>query len=365
MRVYWLVAILAFIIQFVRVKDDKQYWWRTVISFIPLFLFMALRLDYGYDESGYHEFFDRVHHAQNIYSVNDHMEYGYVILNKIMPNYQILIAFTSFITCWAYSYLVYRFVPQKYSWLAVLLLFLNPGITVFFMISGIRNGIAASLLILGCYYIERKKIIPYVLLGAVAMSIHTSALLMFALCYFVGTNKSIEKREMLIWIGVILFAATASLSAIANGLMPVIEIFMGKYVEQVEGTAEIADERGFIGALVGIAFAVSILYYNMTETNAKKHGAVALFEHNSLMKYKLALIYAASFSIGMLGARMEQYMIYYFITAVVGIFAYSKNIVLKYGLLLIVLYFFWTTYKDWIGNPFFKYQIYTSILGDF
>ena len=159
MRVYWLVAFWAFLVQFFPVKSDKQYWWRTVITFIPLFLFMGLRKDYGIDEGVYHVFFDAVHRAKNIFTVSDHMEVGYAVLNKIMPTYQILVAFSSFLTCWAYSYLIYRFIPKNYSWLAIVLLFLNPSITVYFMISGIRNGLAASILILSCYYIEKRKLI--------------------------------------------------------------------------------------------------------------------------------------------------------------------------------------------------------------
>lgn len=364
MKVYFFVFVLAFLAQFIHVRNSKQYWWRTVCSFIPLFLFLALREDYGVDEAGYHAFFDGVHSASNIFIVNDHMEPGYAILNKIMPTFQSLIAICSFITCWAYSYLIYRFVPQNYSWLAVILIFMVPSQAVFFMISGLRNGLAASLLILGSYFLERRKLLFYAIMAGVAMSIHTSALVMFVLCYLIGHNSLLTKRGLIAWTVVLLFAATTSLSSLTDQVMPIIEFATGRYVEQLEELSAIADERGFLGSLVGLIFAAGIFYYQLAVAH-KRTSKYPPQEIETLYKYKLGLIYAASFTLGILGGRSGQYMIYFFIVTVTCIFAYTKNQIFKYGYLLLVTYFFWTLFKMWMSNPLFKYSIYTSIIGDF
>lgn len=360
MKVYFLVFVLTLLAQFIHVRNSKQYWWRTVCSFIPLFLFLALREDYGVDEDGYHAFFDGVHVFGNIFTVNEHMEPGYAILNKIMPTYQSLIAFISFINCWALSFLIYRFVPAKYSWLTILLLFLTPSTTIFFMISGIRNGLAASILILSTYFLlgEKRKLMLYVLLGIVATSIHTSALAMFVVMYLLSYGSEISSRGVVIWMVVMMMASFASLSSMANTFMPVIEMFMGRYVEQVEGLAEIADERGMIGALAGIVLAAGILYF----LNNNKNTAIV---KDNYSKYKWALFYCFSFTLGILGGRMGQYTIYYFIVATTCLFAYWTKPVLKYGYLIIVLYFFRLTFMGWISNPYFKYWTYSSILGEF
>lgn len=361
MKIYFLVFLLTLLAQFIPVKDSKQYWWRTVCSFIPLFLFMALRRDYGVDESGYHYFFDCVHKVswQKIYMVNDHMESGYAVLNKIMPSYQSLIVLISFINCWALSFLIYRFVPYSYSWLAILLLFMTSPTTIFFMISGIRNGLAASLLILSTYYLvgQKRRIVPFVIVGIIATSVHTSALAMFAVTFLLSYRPSISSREMRLWIVAMILASFASLSSLANTLMPIIEMFTGRYVEQVEEMAEIADERGFMGALAGIVLATGILIF------LKGNGGSIAKDY--FAKYKWALFYCFSFTLGMLGGRMGQYMIYYFIVASTCLFAYWNKPVFKYGYLIIVLYFFRLTFMDWISNPLFKYWTYTSVLGDF
>lgn len=366
MRVYFIVFVLTFLAQFFQVKSDKQYWWRTVLSFIPLFLFMALRKDFGSDDDDYHMFYNGVHQASNIFAVNEHMEAGYAILNKIMPTYQSLIVLSSFLTSWAYVFLIYRYVPKRYSWLAVLLLFSAPSMTVFFMISGIRNGIAASLLVLSCYYIEKRKILPFIILTAVAMSIHTSALAIFTLCYLLGQNKLITKNQMWIWISVMVVLALASLASIVQNVLPVIDLFMDQYVGQVEGMAEIADERGFMGALTGIVFGVGLLLYLIQMEKYTKRSPELAQEMGSL-KYKYGLLFAVSFTIGILGGRMGQYWIYFFIVSVVGMVAYWNNKVFKYGFLLLVLYFFRILYVSFVSNPDFLiyYKTYTSVLGSF
>lgn len=366
MRVYFIVFVLTFLAQFFPVKSDKQYWWRTALSFIPLFLFMALRKDFGSDDDAYHWFFIWVHQASNIFAVNDHFEAGYAILNKIMPTYQSLIVLSSFLATWAYSFIIYRYVPKRYSWLAVLLLFSVPSMTVFFMISGIRNGITASLLILSCYYIEKRKLFPFIILTIVAMSIHTSALAIFTICYLLGQNKLITKNQMLIWLLVMVILALASLASIVQNTLPVIELFMDQYVGQVEGMAEIADERGFMGALVGIVFGIGILLYLFQMEKYTKRSPELAQEMGSL-KYKYGLLFAVSFTIGILGGRMGQYWIYFFIVSVVGMVAYWNNKVFKYGFLLLVLFYFRILYISFVSNPDFYiyYKTYNSVLGSF
>lgn len=317
------------------------------------------------DDTGYQWFFYSVHQASDIFAVNDHMEPGYAILNKIMPTYQSLIVLSSFLTVWAYSFLIYRYVPRRFSWLAVLLIFSAPSLTIFFMISGIRNGMAASIFILSCYYIEQRKIIPVAILTAIAMSIHTSALAVFSICFLLGTNKPINKKQMIAWLAVMVSLAFASLAVLANTAMPVIKLFMDQYVGQVEGMAEIADERGFLGALVGLVFGAGILFYlfMMEQSTASR----AMTEELGSLKYKYGLLLAVSFTLGVLGGRMTQYWIYFFIVAVTSMVAYWKKPLYKYGFLLLVLYSFWITYIGWTSHPDFMscYQTYTSILGDF
>jgi len=364
MIVYFLVCILVFIAQFAKVKDDKQYMWRTLISFIPLFLFMALRKDYGMDDREYHEFYDQIQISSNIFDVNLHMGVGYALLNKIMPSYQMLIATISALVVWSYCFVIYKYVPRRYSWLAILLILGAPSLTVFFSISGLRNAIAAALAILSTPLIVNRKWWWVIAIAALAMSFHQSAFVVFVANYFVGTNLPMKKKNMIVWLSLFGFFSLGSLSKIADGFLPIVDLFMNNYVSQVEGFVDVADDRGFIGILAGISLGGGILLYLMTMGKGK-YLPSKLMEELSSEKYKFALLFAASFTMGVLGGRMVYYWIYFFAVAVTCMVVYWKNPFFKIFYLLIVLYYYRVTYVSWVNNPDFPFYTYESLLGSF
>ena len=49
MTAYWIVFAIMFLLQFIKVNTPKEYLWRLIISFIPLFIFAAFRVNFGYD----------------------------------------------------------------------------------------------------------------------------------------------------------------------------------------------------------------------------------------------------------------------------------------------------------------------------
>ena len=364
MKVYFLICIIKFFAQFIKANDDKQYLSRTIISFIPLFLFMALRKDYGMDDSAYHEYYNLVQQSNNIFDVNDHMGVGYAIFNKIMPSYQLLIAVISALVVWSYIYVIYKYVPRNYSWLAVLLILGAPSLTVFFSISALRNAIAAALAILSTPLIVKRKWWWVIAIGALAMTFHQSAFVIFSACYLVGNNKPMNKKMMIAWGAVLALFGLGSLSTLAEKALPIVGIFMNDYVYQAEGLAEMADERGITGTLAGLAFGGGILVYLLLMGNDKWLTKSMSAELGS-EKYKFALLFSASFTLGMLGGRMVQYWIYFFAVAVTCMVAYWKNPVYKIGYLLLVLFYYRITYTTWVNSLYFPFNEYTSILGNF
>ena len=364
MKVYFLVCIITFLAQFVTVKDDKQYLKRTIISFIPLFLFMALRKDYGVDDDAYHEYYNLIQRTDNIFSVNEHMGVGYAIFNKIMPSYQLLIAVISALVVWSYVYVIYKYVPKNFSWLAVLLILGAPSLTVFFAISGLRNAIAAAMAILSTPLIVKRKWWWVIAIGALAMTFHQSAFVIFSACYLVGNNKPLNKKMMVAWGIVLVVFGLGSLSTMAQDALPIVDFFMSNYVHQVEGLAEVADERGITGTLAGLTFGGGILAYLLLMGNDKRLTK-SMSEELGSEKYKFALLFAASFTLGMLGGRMVQYWIYFFAVAVTCMVAYWKNPAYKVVYLLLVLFYYRVTYMSWVNSLYFPYYEYSSILGNF
>ena len=94
----------------------------------------------------------------------------------------------------------------------------------FFSITGVRQTIATTLVVLiGDRYIKERKLFPFIIITIVASSIHASALV-FLPFYFLS-NIKINKKNGLIWIGLIV------LSVVARGALKEFFIRLSGYEE--------------------------------------------------------------------------------------------------------------------------------------
>jgi len=154
MTAYYLVFLLTLLIQLHPVKSNADYKKRLFFTFLPLFLFGALRVDFGNDYLGYEHYYYSVHSFSELFNIDKHMEKGYALLNLVMPSFRSLLVLTSLLMCFSYATLFYKFVQPKYNWLAILLLFLSGDKTIFFVLASMRNGMTVSLLILSLSFIQ-------------------------------------------------------------------------------------------------------------------------------------------------------------------------------------------------------------------
>lgn len=90
-------------VQFIRIKTERAYLYRWVLTFFFLFIYGSSRIDCN-DYEPYELFFEEVHYYEDILSVNNHMEIGFTYLNYILPTYRVLIIFCSFITCFSFAF---------------------------------------------------------------------------------------------------------------------------------------------------------------------------------------------------------------------------------------------------------------------
>ena len=114
MLAYLYVVIITFLILSIPTKSERGYQAKLICSFIPIFLFGALRVNFGFDYEAYEWQFHNVHSYSDWINVNEHSELGYLILQKIIPNWRLHIFFQSFLVCIAYFILFYKYIPKKY-----------------------------------------------------------------------------------------------------------------------------------------------------------------------------------------------------------------------------------------------------------
>lgn len=380
MKVYFIVFFLALMMSVVLpAKTDKQWRWKLFFTFLPLFLFAAIRVDFGNDYSAYEFLFDEIHGISKfMYNEKLHGEIGYQYLCYIMPSYRSILILNAFILCFALAVFIYINIPKKYLWLAILLIFLNAEKNIYGNLVGIRNGLVVTGFILGIGLIQNRKIILFGLLTALLSTFHTSALLFMPLAYLVGRTTKITRTEVLIWIGVVVVLLVFSVSGLMNLIAPFISQYFDRYEYYLE---DMEAHRGIL--LTGASLVLIVLIFILYD----KEKNILTGKQNSLIR--LGLLYVVSAFLGSLAVRANYFYDMFFIGTVVVLLANSNRdtIWLKnnrgsrivvllsnssrditsiaLATLSVLMSFYslilWMTCKWVAGNPL--YYVYTSIIG--
>lgn len=352
MEIYYTIFIVTLFIQFIP-EDIVSYKWKLVLTFIPLLIFGCLRCDFGNDYAVYKATYERIQIVTNIFSVDKRLEFGYMLLNKTMPSFRALLILTTSLTCVAFWFIFYRYIPSRYSWFGIALLFLSGDISVFFMLSGIRNSIAISLLLLSTYFIEKRKPFFYFSIMLLASTFHTSAFLFFPITYLFGSVKPFTYRSFVIWASVLAFLIIIPLDRIIDGVMPFVSHNFDRYSTYVDKANKIGDTRSLLilSSVIIMGFS-NLLFLKNTELKKRE-----------LMMNRLALLFIYSYLLGSLNMRCSQYLILFFIVGSCNLLSRYENKNLRYFYTVFILLFLgYAFFVVWQGNPNFPYKVYHSIL---
>ncbi len=208
MLVYFsLLAIILFICAFPSYNPEKNNI-KLFFCILLIFLFMALRVDYGGDYSSYEEYYNYFHTGGSI--ATNTVEMGFYWLSYIMPSYRMLLVFISILFCGALYFLFRHYIPVRYWAFAFFILFISKSMLIGNM-SGIRNSIAVSAFIYGLYFLENGYKLRYILLMIGASFFHTSALI-FLPAIFITPSKLSKIEITLIIVIIISFSLVSAIS---------------------------------------------------------------------------------------------------------------------------------------------------------
>ena len=194
-------TLLAFFARF------KHYSILLALAFILITVFLSLGYEWGNDVPEYNGFYDSCINSRtglfdffNYSELSSKSEFGWVFINLLCQSFgfygmrAILFCFENFI--------IYRFIKRNVSsdwyWLAVFVYVFNP----YFMIlssSMMRQWLAMCLVILGLEFIEKKKWLVYILLVLIAATIHRSSLVCLPMIFLPKFFKYEFKSQVLIW----------------------------------------------------------------------------------------------------------------------------------------------------------------------
>ena len=180
-----MISVLFFntiAVFFAWLESSGRYKHGLKLSLFTVFLFLALRYDYGNDYMGYLNFFlnQSASKFANVY--NYAFEPGWDFLNLLFKPFGFFAmqAMLAVATC----IVLYRFIkiycPIKYYWFAVFYYVFQP-FQMLVLSSAMRQAVAGLLFILAIDFILKKKVIRYLIIIFIATLFHKTAFFLFPL----------------------------------------------------------------------------------------------------------------------------------------------------------------------------------------
>lgn len=358
MKIYFIIMFVTLVLQLVLPANNrKEHLRKCILSFVPFFIYAAIRVNFGPDYSSYEQFFDYMQNTsiEDYDTSKEHMEIGFAYLNTIIPSFRILLVLESLLVASTFVFVFYKYIPPKYGWLGVVILFLTGNNSIFFELVAMRNGTVVCMLLLSLPLIinrDWKKLVP---VTALAWTIHSSAALFFPLAYIVANPNPINKRRVYLWIGVLLVFLLSTTSGIIDIITPVVLIANDSYEGVLNVISDVDNGTGAIASGFSLVLSFLILYghYHDKEKYTRSENVIL----------SLSLLFALSYLLGPLNTRVSQYFVLPFVTAVTIVTNKSSQGKYKFALIgLTLIYVTYSFYYIWVlNNPYFVYQQYHCI----
>lgn len=196
MSVAITVSLFAVILAYFGKYDVKGLFF----AFFVIFVFQALRFDYGPDYMEYLAMFKEINgnivslgSISSLYDITRGHEIGWVIINilcKPIGFFGLIIVLAAFENWVIYSF-VKKYVPHNMYWVAVACYALSSTLFLISACSMLRQWLAIILFLIAFQYIEKRDPLKYCLIIAVAITIHTSAFILLPF-YFVTKIPQIK-----------------------------------------------------------------------------------------------------------------------------------------------------------------------------
>lgn len=266
------------------------------LSFLLVFLFLALRYDYGNDYISYLTIFEEISGA----AISDYdptegdREIGWFILNRLFSGlgFFSMVAALAIFNCYVYFRFIRKYVPTKYYWFAVFLYVVFPD-NMLIQLSAMRQAVAISLFLLGIEFIINRKAIYFLACVALASLFHTTALVLLP-AYFLGGKRIIFGKGVVL----ILVATYVSMLLLYTYLTPLVTWVMGLFGDRYQ----VYEDQGVIGTGLGFVFFGVYLALLLFYHDRQRHANQVLF------RIAMVSVYLLPFSISFLMlARVGYY----------------------------------------------------------
>lgn len=286
--IYFIIC-LYFIVGYKYKISASKY---LLFPFFLIFLFGALRVDFGADYGAYERIFNNTHDFFN--TSEERIELGYKYLNKILPSFRSLLFVTSFFTCYTLYYFFKSNIKNGYLIVFFILFFSNSLLIT--QLTGLRSAIACNIFIFSLYSLVNRKLHLYITFLLIGFLFHRSILFLFPLYFVVKPTVLSKFRSVLL---ILFLFILGIVTRFFNGLNGIINLLVGKYFSYYELYLEnsLIDGTDSINIFVIfkwllIAFFIWVTIFSIYKENDKKRicilklalcfWCVSFFEHIGL-----------------------------------------------------------------------------------
>lgn len=325
--------------------------WGLKLSFFLIFLFLGLRYNYGNDYLTYIELFNRVKENGDIaFDPTMYLVYepGWMLINWIFRPigfFGLMLVLALFYSLTFYK-LIKQYVPYQYYWIAVFFMVFNSSFLLVHS-SAMRQTVAILIFLLSIKYINKKKIVPFLLCILLASTFHYTCLTVLLATPFLFYSKRIS----LIY-GFILFSCYLMFFVLGSYLVTylnsIISLFTDKY--------DYYTDKG--NANSGLGFVYYSLLFLLTLIYDKYQ------DKNKLIFFKLAIIYFMLMPFVLIIEMSARIGFYFAPATIIAYILIFKNlnpkiyrfIFLTSVMLFTFFQFFQFFYSDTYKSYFMEYQ---------
>lgn len=346
------IILGIFAVSFAFLAKYKNFRYGLEISFFLIFLFLALRYNFGNDYKAYSNLFNKINLSYtNLFDESVYGEVGWKILCRLFKplGFFAMTAIIAFFSCLVYYRFVTKYVPLKYYWFAVFLYIFNPAFLLTHL-SAMRQNVSIILFILSLEYLFKKDAFRYILCIAIATLFHMSAIVLIPVYFLTFLNQKIS-----VFFVILLFTSFSLLFYFGKYLLPNINDIVSKYFPRY-----LSYEGGtFISTGLGVLFLTFLFILTLYFSRFQKGESSLLFKLATISFFFIPL----SISIMELG-RINMY----FEVAILAVYPIFLNnsrnrylkIVVAIFIIIVTLHSFFQFFHSAVYSDY--YRTYQTIL---
>jgi hypothetical protein len=245
-------------------------------SVIIIFIFLAIRYDFGNDYLGYFMNFDEIN-EYNFFSIKGN-EIGWIYLNYIFGPFGFIgmQIFLAGFSCYILYRFIKKYVPQNYYWIAIFIYTFQPYHLLVFS-SAMRQAIVISFFLLAIDYLIEKKPFHYIAIIMFSTLFHTTALFLLPIIIFsyVKIKPKISFIILLTIISYILYIFKEDIFILSGEFITL--YFEKEYSSHLN--IDLSNVSIGLGFLLNF-FIYIILFYQLKNTNV--HSEILIFNITAL-----------------------------------------------------------------------------------